>query len=53
VARVAARRPTPSELVGAQAAIEAHALSADGRWLVYARRTVVRNRYQRHLWQVG
>jgi dipeptidyl aminopeptidase/acylaminoacyl peptidase len=48
---VPARRPTPSELVRAQVAIDAHALSSDGRWAVYVRRSVVRGAYRRHLWR--
>ena len=46
-------RPTPSELVRAQVAIDAHALAADGSWLVYVRRTVVRGAYRRHLWRIS
>jgi dipeptidyl aminopeptidase/acylaminoacyl peptidase len=34
-------------------AIDAHALAADGTWVVYVRRTVVRGAYRRHLWRVG
>jgi len=49
---VTAGRSTPSELVRRQVAIEAHALAADCRWLVYVRRTVVRGRYRRHLWRI-
>jgi dipeptidyl aminopeptidase/acylaminoacyl peptidase len=49
---VPTRRPTPSELVRAQVAIDGHALATDGSWLVYVRRTVVRGAYRRHLWRV-
>ena len=47
-----ALRPTPAELVRAQVAIDGHALSGDGTWVVYARRTVLRGAYRRHLWRV-
>jgi len=50
---VPARPPTPSELVRAQVAIDGHALAADGTWLVYVRRTVVRGAYRRHLWRIS
>jgi dipeptidyl aminopeptidase/acylaminoacyl peptidase len=53
VPRLAAGRPTPSELVRGQAAIEAHAIAADGSWIVYMRRTVVGGRYRRHLWRIA
>ena len=47
-----ARGPTPAELVRAQVAIDGHALSGDGTWVVYVRRTVARGAYRRHLWRV-
>jgi dipeptidyl aminopeptidase/acylaminoacyl peptidase len=50
---VSTRRPTPSELVRAQVAIDAHALAPDGSWLVYVRRTVRRGAYRRHLWRIS
>jgi dipeptidyl aminopeptidase/acylaminoacyl peptidase len=45
--------PNPSQLVRAQVAIDEHALAADGAWIVYVRRTVVRGAYRRHLWRIS
>ena len=44
--------PTARALVNAQVAIESFDLSADGQWVVYAARTVVRGAYRSHLWVV-
>lgn len=44
---------TPADLVRSQVAIDTLDLAADGRWVVYVRRTVARGEYRRHLWRVG
>jgi dipeptidyl aminopeptidase/acylaminoacyl peptidase len=46
------RRPDPAPIVRAQVVLDEHDMSADGRFAVVVRRSVVADRYRSHLWLI-